>query len=106
MSKLLTGTGYMRYLQHILSVYLVQITIGQSSDISTGFSWQGIQIDGFPKDIILTWRGRKYSYDINIIILMCPLIYAGGFTDSTQVLLGPQMELPAQPEAHTSTYLV
>ena len=52
------------YLQHILPVYRVQITVGQSSDISSGFSWQNIQIDGFPKDIILSWKRINYWYDM------------------------------------------
>lgn len=50
------------YLQHVFPVYLVQVTIGQSSNISPGFSWQNIQIDGLTKDVILTWMRRTCSH--------------------------------------------
>lgn len=47
---------HVQYLQNILSVDLVQVTVGKSSDISVRLAWSGIQINGLPKYIIFSCR--------------------------------------------------
>lgn len=45
-------------LQHILSVDLVQVTVGQGPHVSVGLSWPSVQVDGFTEYIVLTC-GKK-----------------------------------------------
>lgn len=51
-------TGEKQHLQHVLPTDLVQITVGQSSDVSAGLSRKNVQINGLSKDIVLSW-GRR-----------------------------------------------
>lgn len=57
-----------QHLQHILATYFVQITVGQSSDISTGFSRKNIQINWLSKYIVLSCGIRRRMKDMSINI--------------------------------------
>lgn len=50
---------HVQYLQNILSVDLVQVTVGKSSDVSVGLAWSGIQINGLTEYIILSCRKHQ-----------------------------------------------
>lgn len=45
---------HVQNLQNILSVDLVQVTVGKSPDISVGLAWSSIQVDRLTKYIILS----------------------------------------------------
>lgn len=73
----------MWYLQHILPLYCVQITVSQSSDICAGFSRESKQINGLSKDIILPCRIRTQSQDMYEGILVCPFIHVRDIAEFT-----------------------
>lgn len=50
---------HIKNLQNIFSKNFVEVTVGQSPHISVGFTWSGIQVDWFTKNIVLTWKNPK-----------------------------------------------
>lgn len=46
-------TGLLQYLQHVLPLYLVKVTVGQGSHVSTGLSWSSVLVNRLPENIIL-----------------------------------------------------
>lgn len=59
----LLDEGEKPHLQHVLAADLVQITVGQSSDISTGLSRKDRQINGLSKYIVFPCGRRTRMSD-------------------------------------------
>lgn len=44
---------HVQHLLNILPLDLVEVTVGQSSHVSIGLAWSGVEVDGLTKDVIL-----------------------------------------------------
>lgn len=54
---------HVQHLQQVISEDLVQVTVGQSPDVSVGFTRSSVQIDRFAKYVILTCRNSSKTKD-------------------------------------------
>lgn len=50
---------HVQHFQQVVSQDLVKVAVRQSPNVSTGFTWPPIQTDGFPKDIVLSYRNHS-----------------------------------------------
>lgn len=54
---------HVQHFQQVVSQDLVKVAVGQSPDVSAGFTWPPIETDGFTKDVVLSYRNHSKGKD-------------------------------------------